>query len=204
MRVLKNQSIVQRQSDNYIRGELSNVAAAISTPQIIVRYYSINADASTTLNGLRNVEDYIGEHSPVQYNVISNLPMAGVDNLVSQSTFDEELGFEEDFQSSGTILPNTIVPKPNDFFQVIGSEVTALYVVTNKNQITVRSNPFTEVQFRLYSRDPEVISQLERQVKDEYLVTVTAIGEDKSMVIKKKSFFEIKTHVNQYLSLIDL
>lgn len=204
MRVLKNQSILQKQSDNYIRGELSNVAAAISTPQIITRYYSINADASTTLNGLHNVEDYIGERSPVQYNVISNLPMAGVDNLVSQASFDEELGFEEDFQSSGIILPNTIVPKPNDFFQVVGSEVTALYVVTTKNQITVRSNPFVEVQFRLYSRDPEVIAQLERQVKDEYLTTVTAIGEDKSMVIKKKSFFEVKTHVEQYLSLIEL
>ena len=28
MRILKNQTILQRQSDNYIRGELSNVSAA--------------------------------------------------------------------------------------------------------------------------------------------------------------------------------
>lgn len=204
MRIMKNQSILQKQSDNYIRGELSNVAAAISTPQIIVRYYRIDANLSTTMTGLHNVEDYIGERSPVQYDVISNLPMAGIDNLVSQSTFDDELGFDEDFSSSGMILPNTIAPKPNDFFQVIGSDVTALYVVTNKNQVTVRSNPFVEIQFRLYSRDPEVIKQLERQVKNEYLVTVTAIGEDKTMVIKKKSFFEIQDHVKQYLDLLEL
>lgn len=204
MRILKNQTILQRQSDNYIRGELSNVSAAISSPQVLVRYYQINADASQTLDGLRNIEDYIGPHSTVQYDVITNLPMAGIENLVSQAAFDEELGFEEDFQSSGIILPNTIVPKPNEFFQVIGSEVTALYAVTTKNPVTVRSNPFTEIQFRLYTRDPQIIAQLEKQVKDEYTVTVTAIGLDKSLVVKKSSLFDIQHHVENYLDICDL
>lgn len=204
MRILKNQTILQRQSDNYIRGELSNVSAVVSTPQVMVRYYQIDADASETLTGLKNIEDYIGPHSTVKYHVITNLPMAGIDNLVTQAQFDEELGFEEDFTSSGIIMPNTIVPKPNEFFQVIGSEVTALYAVTTKNPVTVRSNPFTEIQFRLYTRDPELIKQLEKQVEDEYMVTVTAIGLDKSLVIKKSSMFDIQHHVEQYLDLVEL
>ena len=204
MRILKNQNFIQRQSDNYIKAELSNVAAVISSPQVITRYFQIDTDASTTVNGLKNIEDYIGPTSTVRYDVIENLPMAGINNLISQSQFDEELGFEEDFTSSGIILPNTIVPKPNDFFMVVNSEVSALYAVIDKSQVTVRSNPFTEIQFRLYTRDPEIIAQLEKQVKDTYRVTVTAIGMDKTLVVHKKSLFTIEHHVDQYLDLCDL
>ena len=204
MRIIKNQSFLEHQSNTYIRSELSNVAAVISSPQVMVRYYQIDVNASTTLTGLHNTEDFIGPQSTVQYDVIENLPMAGIDNLVSQASFDDELGFEEDFSSSGIILPNTIVPKPNEFFQVIGSEVTALYVVTTKNPVVVRSNPFVEIQFRLYSRDPELIKQLERQVHDIYRVTVTAIGLDKNLLIKKSSMFDVEHHVNQYLDIVDL
>ena len=204
MRILKNQNFIQRQSDNYIKAEMSNVAAVISSPQVITRYFQIDTDASTTVNGLKNIEDYIGPTSTVRYDVIENLPMAGINNLISQSQFDEELGFEEDFTSSGIILPNTIVPKPNDFFMVVNSEVSALYAVIDKSQVTVRSNPFTEIQFRLYTRDPEIIAQLEKQVKDTYRVTVTAIGMDKTLVVHKKSLFTIEHHVDQYLDLCDL
>ena len=204
MRILKNQNFIQRQSDNYIKAEMSNVAAVISSPQVITRYFQIDTDASTTVNGLKNIEDYIGPTSTVRYDVIENLPMAGINNLISQSQFDEDLGFEEDFTSSGIILPNTIVPKPNDFFMVVNSEVSALYAVIDKSQVTVRSNPFTEIQFRLYTRDPEIIAQLEKQVKDTYRVTVTAIGMDKTLVVHKKSLFTIEHHVDQYLDLCDL
>lgn len=204
MRILKNQNFIQRQSDNYIKAEMSNVAAVISSPQVITRYFQIDTDASTTVNGLKNIEDYIGPTSTVRYDVIENLPMAGINNLISQSQFDEELGFEEDFTSSGIILPNMIVPKPNDFFMVVNSEVSALYAVIDKSQVTVRSNPFTEIQFRLYTRDPEIIAQLEKQVKDTYRVTVTAIGMDKTLVVHKKSLFTIEHHVDQYLDLCDL
>lgn len=204
MRIIKNQAILKQQSENYIRGELSNVASVIATPQVMVEYFPINVDASTTLPGTKNIEDFIGPRSTVVYDHIDNLPMAGIDNLVYQAQFDEELGFEEDFQSSGMILPNTIMPKPNDCFIVKDSEITALYVVTTINPVTVRSNPFIELQFRLFTRDPEIIVQLRRQVRDEYLTTVTAIGLDKSLVIKKKNFFAIEGHVKNYIDLVDL
>ena len=203
MKILKQQNILNRQSENYIAGELSNVAMVLQTPQLFVEYFSIDVDASPTVDGFKNVEDFIHEDSPIIYNRIENLPMSGIDNLISQAQFDEELGFDEDFQSSGIIFPNTIVPKPDDCFIVNGSQVPALYKVTNVSPITVRSNPFVEIEFRLFSRNTETIAQLRRQVKDDYLTTVTAIGMDKTLVIKKESYFSVEQHVSQYESLKD-
>lgn len=204
MRIIKQQNVLQRQSENYIKGELSNVAMVLQTPQILCTYYSIDADLSPTMTGFKNVADFIHPESHVVYNRIENLPISGVDSLVTQASFDEELGYDEDLQSSAVILPNTIVPKPNDCIIFNNSEVTALFVVTSTSPVTVRSNPFTEISFRLFSRDPEIIKQLERQVKDDYITTVTAIGQDKTLVIKKESYFTIQDHIKNYLDLASL
>lgn len=204
MRIIKNQDILQRQTENYIKGELSNVASVVQTSQFLCTYYSIDADASTTLPGMKNVEDFIHPDSSIVYNRVENLPISGVDNLISQAQFDEELGYDETFQSSAIIFPNTIVPKPNDCFTIPNSKIPALYIVTDLTPVTVRSNPFTEITFRLFSRDPEVMKQLERQVKDHYLTTVTAIGQDKTLVIKKENYFKVQHHVEQYLDILGL
>jgi len=204
MRVIGQQNILQRQSVNYIAGELSNVAAVVQTPQIFADYFSIDQDASPRMDGFKNIEDFIGPESPVIYNEVEDLPMSGADNLVTQAEFDQELGFDEDLQSGAIIFPNTIIPKPNEFFTLPSSQVTALYVVTGVSPVTVRDNPFVEIQFRLYSRDPELIKALRRQVRDHYVTTVTAIGTDRSLVIKKESYLTIQDHVKNYMDLADL
>jgi len=204
MRIIKNQQILQRQSDNFIKSELSNVATAIQISQVLVDWWDIDPDISQTHGGFKNMEEYIGPESTAAYHLIEGLPMGGIDNLVTQAQFDEEVGFDEDFQSNGVIFPNTIVPKPNSYFTIRGSNVTALYVVTNISPVTVRSNPFTEIQFRLYSRDPEKIKQLRRQTLDTSVVTLTAIGMNKTLIVKKEAFFTIQHHVEQYLELADM
>ena len=204
MLIMKNQNILQRQSENYIKGELSNVASAIQTQMILVDYYSLNPDKSSLLDGFRSIEDYISPQSTAVYDHIPNIPIAGIDNLVSQATFDEEVGYEEDYTASGMTLPNTIIPKEYDCFIIQHAEVEAIYFVTRTTQVTVRSNPFTEIQFRLFSRNPETVKQLKRQIHEEFITTVTAIGLDKSLVVKKSAYYEIKHHVENYLQLIDL
>ena len=204
MRIIKNEGLLKRQTDNFIRGELSNVAAAVQTPVILVDYYQVDLDRTTLLKGYRNAEDYIGPTSTVVYKHIAKVPMVGIDNLVSQASFDEELGFEENFSQSGAIFPNTIIPKPYDCFMIPDSPVKALYMVSNINPATVRSNPFTEITFNLYTRNPEIIQHLLDQVKDELVTTVTAIGTDRSLVVHKDSYFKIEENIRNYLEIADL
>lgn len=204
MQILKNQSLLNRFSDLYIKGELSNVATVLQTPQILVDYFHIDPDATPTMSGLRNIDDYIGPESHVIYDEITNLPMSGINELVIQSQFDEETGHQEDFQSDAIIFPNTIWPHENDFFIIQGDKLTALYVVTETSPVTVRSNPFIQITFRLYSRDPNMVEQLRKQVRDKYLTTVTAIGMDKTLVVKEEAYFTIEDHVKNYLDILDL
>ena len=184
MKIISQQDIIHRQSENYIANELSNVATVIQTPQLFVDYFSVDADLSTTIGGFKNIENYIGPDSNLVFNEIENLPMSGIDNLVTQSEFDEELGHEENLQSQGIIFPHTIVPKEGDMFTINGSQVPALYLVDNVVMTTVRSNPFVEISFRLFSRDPNKIKELRKQVKENYMMTVSALGADKNLVIK--------------------
>src|SRR5699024_6940318 len=127
---------------------------------VLVDYYQVDPDRTTLLNGLRNAEDYIGPTSTVVYKHIAQVPLMGIDNLTSMTGFDEELGFEENFSQSGATYPNTIIPKPYDCFMIPDSPVKALYMITNVTPTTVRSNPFTEIQFNLYTRNPEIIQHL--------------------------------------------
>lgn len=204
MQILKNSVILQKQSANYITGELSNIAAVVQAPQILVTLYTVDPDLSTTMDGLKNINDWIGENSTVVYNKIENFPLSGIDQLVEQATFDEEVGFDEDFESAGIAFPNTHMPKPNDCFVIENSNVTALYKITGIEPTTVRSNPFIGFTFKLYSRDPEKIKQLERQVHETYTTTVTAIGLDKNLVITKEALFQIEDHVKNYVELASL
>ena len=204
MQIIKNQNILQKQSQNYIKSELSNVAMVLQTPQLLTDYFSIDADASVLFPGFKNVEDYIHPNSAVVYNEVENLPMSGIDNLVTQAQYDDDVGFDEDLQSQGIILPNTVVAKPGDCFFIQDSPIPALYVVTNVSPVTVRSNPFVEISIRLFSRDPEVFKQLRKQVKEHYITTVTAIGMDKSLVIKKESYFTVQDHIQNYLDIADM
>ena len=204
MQIIKNQNILQKQSQNYIKSELSNVAMVLQTPQLLTDYFSIDADASVLVPGFKNVEDYIHPNSAVVYNEVENLPMSGIDNLVTQAQYDDDVGFDEDLQSQGIIFPNTVVAKPGDCFFIQDSPIPALYVVTNVSPVTVRSNPFVEISIRLFSRDPEVFKQLRKQVKEHYITTVTAIGMDKSLVIKKESYFTVQEHIQNYLDIADM
>lgn len=204
MEIIKNQTMIQRQSETIIKSELSNTAMVLQTPTVLVEYFSVNSDMTVTSPGFKNIEEYIGPNSTVVYDYIDNLPMSGIDNLVVQSSFDDEVGWDEDYQSEGIIYPNTILPKPYDCFIVKNSKVPALYVVTNISPVTVRSNPFTGISFRLFSRDRAVISQLRKQVHDNYVTTITAIGADKSLVIKQDSYFDIQHHIEQYIDVAEM
>ena len=204
MKILKNQNLLERQSENLIRGELSNVAAVIQTPQVLTEYYSVDADSSTTVTGFKNIDDIIGPISPLVFNIVDNVPISGIDNLISQTQFDDETGYDEEFQSSGITFPNTILPKPYDIFTIKGDQNTAIYIVTGVTPVTVRSNPFTEISFRLLSRDKTQLAQLRKQIKDEYVTTVTSIGTDKTLVIKRETYFKMKKYVEDYIDLTNL
>ena len=201
MRIIKNQSIIDTMSQNLIKNELSNIAAVLAVPQIPVIYYSIDAEYSQTLNGYKNVHDFISASSTVAFNRINNLPIAGIDNLLMTNEFNDETGMDVDYESEGMILPRTINPKPNDFFIIPGMSHPTLFAVTEVRQTVVRSNPFIAIRFKLAHQGQEWIDQIERQVLKRLTFTVGTLGADKSLIIEESLKDNIEEHIQNYLDV---
>jgi len=201
MRVIKNQPMVQALSDTIVSNEMSNIAMVLETPTILATWYRINPDLSRLEPGLDNIHDFVDPTSTVVYDKIENFPICGIDNLTTESQFDEELGSTEEFSSTGVVYPNTVYPIPNSYFTINDAEIPALYVVTEAHPVTLRSNPFIEFTFKLDSRDPEKIKQIERQVHEVYTVAMHTIGMEKSLVISKSIMEDMSHHIKQYMEL---
>ena len=200
--VRQNKSMLQSLTNTLNVAESSNIAQLVQTPSIYTTWFTIESDFSETVKGYKNVDEFIGKDSTVVYNKVEGLPMYGIDNLVETATYDDEIVLlNEDFQSQGVIYPNTIFPKPHDCFIIETAEVPALYVVTDVQPTTVRSNPFIAVTFRLYSRDVKVIEQIQRQVKEEYVTSLSSIGRNHSLVMTKKDKATVEEHVKSYLEM---
>ena len=201
MRVIKNQPVIQKLSETLTKGELSNVAMVLDSPTLITNWWLIDPDRTTTLDGWKNIDRYIGEDSQVVFNYIEGVPIGGVGDLTTQARYDEEVGYNEEFSSQGIAYPNTLVPIPGSCFMIQGAQMRALYIVTDITPTTVRSNPFLEFSFELYTRDINKIKQIMRQVYKKYTCCLSTIGTSKSLVLETDSLGQINDHVLNYLEL---
>ena len=61
MRVIKNQPVIQKLSDTMTKQEMSNVAMVLDSPTVITNWFLINPDKTTTVDGWRNIDRYIGD-----------------------------------------------------------------------------------------------------------------------------------------------
>lgn len=204
MRILRNTEVINRQSSNLMLGELSNMALVLQNQLVIVDYYSIDALSSELVNGFKNIDDYINEDSTVQYNLIQQMPMAGIDNLLMMTDFEDDMGQTIEFTSTGMIFPNTIKPKGNDFFVINIHNTPTIFIITRVSTNIMKDISCFEVDISLKSTNASTLEQLNKQVKDTYRFTVSSLGADKSLVIKNETYFDLKTHINSYTDLCDV
>lgn len=204
MKILRNQSIVDTMAANIVKGELSNIAAVLAVPQVITTYYSIDAEYSQTVKGYQNIHDFISADSTVAFNKVTNMPMAGIDNLLITNEFNDDTGIDVDFESDALILPKTVNPKHNDFFTVSGMLHPTLFVVTDVQQTLVRSNPFVQIHFKLAHMGQDWIDQINRQVLKTYTCRVSSLGADKSLVIESGNASALDKHIQNYLDVASM
>lgn len=204
MRIIKNNDIIERQSQNIIKAEMSNIAMVLQVEQVLTDYFSIDPDISVRMPGSKAVYDFIGPDSTVMYNKIENLPIAGVDSTIYQSEYDDEVGMDSMMTGEGTIFSNTIQPKSGDCFVLRSGTKPALFQITNIREVLIRDLPTIAIEFQLLSNSIEKIAQLESQVHETFVFTISNIGTDMNAVIKKENFFKLKDHVGMYIDLISM
>lgn len=165
-----------------------------------VTYYSINLEGTTQDQGLNNVMEVVGGESPVKYNKIENFPIYLDSELNFTLSLEEDAGFDNESEGSGTVLPGTIVPQNDDLIVFEFFEKKYVYRVGNVEISNTSVRKFYKVTFFVSPFDIETLDT--RQVIDEYNVIYNNIGTEADPVIPKKefSFLDDIDKVLNYLS----
>lgn len=167
-----------------------------------VTYYHINNINSITDTGLLNVDRIIGKESPLKYQKIEDFPIYGIDQIKLDLS-DEEEGITGSYEGDGIILPNTIKPLPNDFFIISYLDSGYLFMVTQIDYDTIKSNNYYKISFMLKSTDYNSVEELNDQVLEKYTCIFKNIGTEDNCLIREDNYIQLRELDNLYSSFVN-
>lgn len=144
-----------------------------------VTYYAINSIESTLDEGFKDTEQQIGDESSIRYNKIEKFPLWGIENL-NLSIIEEEYGNDIELNGEATILPDTIIPLPDDYFIIDYLSNQYLFRVTNIDADTIKSNHYFRIQFEFKKLND---GSIDKQVKDVFISIFENLGTDYKVII---------------------
>jgi hypothetical protein len=153
-----------------------------------VTYYAINDIESTLDEGFKDTEQQIGDESSIRYNKIEKFPLWGIENL-NLSIIDEDYGSDIELTGEGIIIPNTIVPLPDEYFIINYLSKQYLFRVTNIESDTIKSNHYFKIQFEFKKMNDGTI---DTQVKDIFISIFENLGTDYKVIISLDAHEKLK------------
>lgn len=163
----------------------SSLSRFLDRAPSFVTYFSINTMESTANEGFMDVESVIGGKSPLRFNKIDNLPVHGLEQVVL-SLNDDDQGIDSSYEGELVLLPNTVIPNPNDFFIINHvQDRSIIFRVTQISYDTLRADGYYKVSFKLEYIDAEKGTQLEEQVIENYKCILENIGTNSNCIIQK-------------------
>lgn len=161
-------------------------------------YYHINNINSIADTGFLNVENILGSESPLRFQKVESFPIYGIDSIKMELT-DEDVGLQTAFDGEGIILPNTIKPLPHDFFTITYLGKRFIFMITEVNYGTIKSNDFYSINFTLRSENDASI--IENQVLDKYKCIYHNIGTDDKCLIRSDEYEKLQKLLTGYKKL---
>ena len=173
-------------------------ARLLDTTQTYTNYFHINNNETTTDAGFIDVEEYLGNRSPVRFGKIENFPIYGLEQIVIQLQ-EDDIGLDGNYEGEAIILPGTIKPVQNDFFTIPILKDSYVFRVTDIQYDNVMPDNFYKITFKLEYIDSDYIKQLEEQTVDEYVCVLDNYGTEEKCIIEKSCFTKVKEIQNMYL-----
>lgn len=176
----------------------SHMNKYIGTGAVLTTYFPLNENATTVDRGLQIEDQIFGRKSPFRFNQINDFPLHEFGQTNPENTDEQQI---EDILVEGdaTILPQTIVPKQNDFFMVNHLKMNALFRVTGVTYDSMKREGFYKIHYSLFSTSEETIQNLRRQVVNVYHCELNAVGSDINPIIHEDDFVKIN-QVHQMLN----
>lgn len=166
-------------------------------PPVFVTYYSINNVESTADIGFQSVERVLGPNSPIRFNKVEHFPVYGLDRIIL-SLDDNEEGLNTSYDSELIILPNTVVPMPNDFFIITHINTPVLFMVTEVSFDTIKSNNFYKIGFTVKYLNLEGLEKIEHQVVDNFQCVFKNIGTEDKCLIRNDDYVKVQKFMQKF------
>lgn len=188
---LQPKDIVNSYVSSYLSGTEKYSKFQAGAPSFVT-YYSKDHEKSTSDRSLDNVEEIIGDNSPLKYNKLKDFPLYNVAEMNPTIEWDEEWGTEKDLESEAVILPGTIEPLPDDFivFQYQSKEnaTSRIYRVTNVEMSSLENSAYYKIQYQNFNVNTE---DIENQVSNVYRTVFSNIGTDSKSLILEEDFYQV-------------
>lgn len=154
-------------------------------PPTPVTYYHLDTNLSTLDSGSEIAQNDVGPDSPFWYKRISNMMIYGIDSPISVSLSNEDFGLESDaITGTGFLLPDTIIPNPNDFFVIDYTTKKIVFKINSINPDTLE-NGKNIYQFE-YRSSTVTQEDLNKQVSQDYKLIISNSGTELNTIIKSE------------------
>lgn len=152
-----------------------------------VTYYSQNVEKSTLDEASGLYGSHIGTDSPFKFNKINNFLLYGLAKINVDYDVGEFGTESAPISGDCIILPNTITPRPGDFFSIPYIKEAILFKVNSVNYDTLDTGAnIYSIEYALEKVD--AIEQIEEKVERSFNFVVDNIGTDFKAIIQDCDF----------------
>lgn len=169
----------------------TQVSRFLDKSPVFTEYFHINANETTVDGGYKDVEELIGNRSPIKYQKIDNFPIYGLEAIML-SLNDNEEGLTGEYSGDAVILPNTIKPLQDDFFIIKHVKGPFLFRVTAIEYDNIRPDNYYKISFKLEYLDEEHVALLYNQVKESYTCVLQNVGTENNCIIEESYYEKLK------------
>lgn len=199
--VFDEHQYVEQNINNFEERMNSKYTRFRGNSQAYTTWFHINDSKSTVDKGVQDIEELIGEHSPLRYDKILRYPAYDLEPIVLEIINDEQ-GLDMAYEGSITAVANTMQPFENDLFMIDHVKGSFIFRVTAVDFDTLKPNNNYKVSFILEAIDDDKLVQLEKQVVTTYNCILENIGTERKCIIEEGILQKVTNIENMYSDMV--
>jgi len=200
-KIVNDINIANVTKQDFLKQTVETYSTFLNEIPTYIDFLSINIPNSLNEVSLHNVEELLGDDSPIKFNKTSNFPIYKFEKLDPQSDVDGDVII----QGSAVVLPGTLKPEVDDMFIVTSSDMTReLFRINSVDKERMRGKQFYKISFYLYTLATP--TEINDQVIEEF-ETITTFNLDEISIVKKsvadqlEELLTIRNLLQNYLSM---
>lgn len=180
----------------------SEITRFLDKSPVFVTYYHVNPNETTVDGGFKDIENILGDESPLRFQKIENFPLYGLEP-VQLAIEEADEGLNTSYQSECVILPNTIKPLQNDLFVIKHVKGGFVFRVIGVQYDNIRPDNFYKIEFKFTWLDEDKEDEINEQVVEKFTCVLENIGSENQCIIQEDYFQQITAIDNMYNDMVN-